>query len=578
MPPSSHMPATVPVPPPQPVPPPRDPTPPITWAVPKYPPVPPPPASAETSFPLVRPQRPVPPPPVDGIEPTYDEPTPTDFDEQWDYEETERVHPPLTTQPPQLPANDDWASPETSPSPSRRRLPVAALIAGVGVLVVALIIWLVVLPMVKGTPGVFNRPTSSVPGAVNAPRVLDSAPRIPDIVTKPSGWSSPVQLSGIDDWTYAEAIDTGVDNIILVQADDTLQAVDLDTLTVLWENTLFLLTLVTLDNGIAIVEADDYQLAFVELRTGVTTPIGILPNDDTIEYIDGQLVITSNWEPGTPVHLCARSFTNLGTCAWQADANDDEAARVFGDGQWVNTADGVRDLLTGEHATFGADDSWVPIDNGNAGVFYTGSSDDIVRFEYPADGSETTITPWDPITDKAKWPTVKLSGWVDPQSFNSSVILVQDESSRELSISAYSRQTGQKLWWKSPKLLVGRPVYTSFNNLIYLSIETQDSKQPDPNRRGSAIIDAQTGRMSVNQTNYRAIEAGQRVVYLVNTDNLDANFWQLYAGDSQSSNLAKLWSIKSPAAISGYLISFSAIANHVIGIAQETKQLWVLQP
>lgn len=544
-------------PPPQPPLPPRQPPPPIIWNEPTYPPVPLPPSSAPHQFA---------PPPQPSAE--WEAPPP------YAQADTEYLEPDDQSSP-----ADEPPSEQASPAPKPRG-PIIALIAGIGLLLVALVVWLVVSPLMKGSPGTPIGPSSNPPSlptntwssSANPPQPLSGDPRVPDIVTQPAGWSQPVTVVSPDDAANTAVYDTGIDDIVIVSSKTNLYGINLDGPEVLW-SVPYLYYYVTLDNGDAVISDTDNQLALIDVHTGQLTSIGTFPGGYVL-YANGEMAINSSWD-GQGETYCARDYSSFSVCQWQAQDSKALGPEVFGDGQWVNTAGGVLDIATGQPATFGSDAISTSMDDVvDPRVFYAGPADGVIRVEYHPNSGATSITAWDTTTDKAKGKAVSLPGNTIDESIDSPVLLAgtYDSPTR---INAYSWQTGKQLWKISPKLTEDIPVYTVFQNFIFLYMGTNDNQKPaQPSRPNSAIINEQTGQYVALTSQYAsAVEAGQRVIYMAD-DQSETGGDQITARDGQSATLATLWTMKSPKKNT----VFQAVANHVIGISTDTGELWVLQP
>jgi len=449
-------------------------------------------------------------------------------------------------------------------------------------LAVALVIWLAVLPQL-GTPGGPVNPSSSGGFTALASQPIQVDPRIPDIITKPAGWSEPVTLAmGPTGIGVPKVVDTGIDALVLVSTYNGMQAVDLGKPSVLWSIDTFTSVQVILDDGTAIVSSSDNQLAHVDLRTGNLTPIGSLPSTDgIIVSADGQGVMT-NYDislDGNYNHLCARSYVDLNTCRWQVEGSTAAGPDVFGQGRWANSADGVINVLSGMSPGFGYDAYSSIDDYSNPEIAYAGPADDVVRLARNPRTWVIAMTPWDTMDDQAKGKSVKLPGEPIPESFDSPILLV--DHGDNLGVTAYSWQTGAQLWKASPKLSQYESAYWVFQHYVYLFSYSEYGETGLPNRQNSAIIDAQTGQFNTIDTRFGGvIQAGQRAIYIANNldyyrvvpGSSDGNVLAAY--DGQSSNLKQLWSMKPPRNSS----VFAVVADHVIAISTDTGELWVLEP
>jgi len=167
--------------------------------------------------------------------------------------------------------------------------------------------------------------------------------------------------------------------------------------------------------------------------------------------------------------ICARRMSNPGKCAWVAPdvilsnafytSRYMDTSYVFGDGQWVTTGDGVRDLVSGQKANFGKDAGT----HSSIVTSYTGSAGRVFKvINAFAQSDRMTFQPWDTDTDTAVSPEISARNvGADP---GSPVYLALDaDSSRDsTTITAYDWATGEQKWQKPylsvyapPGLLIG---------------------------------------------------------------------------------------------------------------------------
>jgi len=152
--------------------------------------------------------------------------------------------------------------------------------------------------------------------------------------------------------------------------------------------------------------------------------------------------------------MCGRRMSDPGRCLWTADnvklteAYGTENQRfVFGDGQWVNTGDGVLSMATGQPAPFGSDVSSRPL-----AIYYWGSTPDRVfrvvdQGGYGRDYGYSTYQPWDVSTNSAISPAVKADRIAVDSKLPVYVATVVGQSMDAPDVAtAYSWQTGEQKW------------------------------------------------------------------------------------------------------------------------------------
>jgi len=168
---------------------------------------------------------------------------------------------------------------------------------------------------------------------------------------------------------------------------------------------------------------------------------------------------------------------------------------------------------------------------------------------------------------------VTISGYVLPDSWNWPWLIGEEQSeSSSLVLTAYSWQSAKQQWQTPLDLGAGTPVFAAFENLLQVWLPAAGTIT-DANSPQDVIVDGQDGDVVWQGDDYKAFEAGHRVVYMsIPTGGTDGD--TLYAFDLESSNFAELWSMSAPEGA----LQFDAMANHVIALNGETGQLWVLQP
>jgi len=453
---------------------------------------------------------------------------------------------------------------------------VAAIVVVALLTALVLVVWFAVLPGMqqptKTTPsGIPATSVSTVP--VSEPKALPAIMRVPDMLAKPSGWTSGTALPSPGDSTYHNVIDTGIGSIVILEAAEVVTAVDLDGPAVLWpaEMSWYLLTL---DNGTGILVNDENELSYVDLRTGGMTLIGSLPAaidgghnwDDEILVINERLVLTVSFDysddPATT--YCARSFTDLGVCLWEKRMQGCPPP-VFGDGQWLNTEYGVLDVETGQPAPFGSD--------GDCSlVYYGGPADGVVRLEYhyaPKGGIDYRIVQsWDTVRDAPHGSAVHMES-INSASWQSAWLLEPkyDDEGQATSLAAYSWQAGTQLWDAKLKPTAGGSWLKSCGRFVQMSVRVEESSD---DRFSTAVIDGQVGKVVWQAKSSRSIGmAGNQVVYM-----LSYGSDTIHARDGLSDKFPELWSMKAPKSDA----LFMAATDRIFAISNDTSQLWLLQP
>jgi len=455
---------------------------------------------------------------------------------------------------------------DASGNPGRRNA-VIGLVGGIILVAAALVVWLVVVPGVKSNNSVVT-PTASVTPTQSAPPEEPVGHGVPDILQQPSGWSSAIPLDASADLSDSSVIETGIRNIVVVNSSSNLRAVDLTSATVLWSLSGYTYW-ITLDDGTGIVSNDgNGQIAKVDIQTGELSVLGTVPSGANVDYVDADVVITESFDQG---QYCARTMANLDTCQWQASDDPVWGSAVFGGGKWVNTSDGVFNIATGQPAPFGKD-SIMDEENINT-VYYDGPEGGVGRFSVDQKSGDTVFQPWDTQNDVGLTAPVKISGWVDPQTYDYPWLFVHgDATGSKYSLTAYSWQTGEKVWQASPGLVEGDPGLWVFGNYAQVTIDAQD-KPAHPDRPSSAIIDGLTGNILWKGNDKMISMAGQQAVY-VGSDQPFTCSGTLAAYDGQNDGFPLLWTMSAPED----QVQFQAAAGHVVALSCTSGQMWVLRP
>jgi len=450
-----------------------------------------------------------------------------------------------------------------------RRFMFIGIGAGVLVVVVALLTWFVFVPMTRPSatpPTPTESLTEQTPAQTSTPEE-STGTGVPDLLTQPASWSPGIPLPGSDDLSYSDVIETGIGSIVVIDSLSELYAVDLAANDVVWSLAGYSYW-ITLDDGTGIVSDDaSGQIAKVNVQTGQLDVVGTLPSGYDIEYLNADVVVTDSINEGT---YCARPMTALDTCLWQASDDIVWGTRVFGNGRWFSTVDGVFDLTTGQPASFGKDS--VVDETSVSAVYYDGPDGGVQRFDTDSNNN-TVLQLWDTQNNQALSSPTPITGWVDPDTYDAPLIYAHGQTTdSEYRLSAYSWQTGQLVWWASPKLVEGDPGLWLFGNYIQVWMDAQD-KPAHPDRPASAIINSQGGQILWQGDDMMVAMAGQRVVY-VGSDQPYTCGSTLDAYDGQASGLPQLWSVDAPEDE----VQFQGVASRVIALSCSSGQMWVLQP
>jgi len=179
-------------------------------------------------------------------------------------------------------------------------------------------------------------------------------------------------------------------------------AIDLNTHAVLWRAQLEPHTEIFGDDSGLVMATAGGGVRVVDPRLGaVTAQASSVQN---VEWAGHGFFVTNS------PRMCVRTIERPDTCAWTAPSAPmlldqfNYTAHVFGNGQWINTGDGVRYLVSGERAPFGADagGTYPKI------VYYIGDAPDRVLRVTTANNfdEDRTFQPWNTQTNTAVSPAV----------------------------------------------------------------------------------------------------------------------------------------------------------------------------
>lgn len=458
---------------------------------------------------------------------------------------------------PMQPTNEDdnqVGPPVPSKPEGQGRL--VALIAAIGVVILAVVAWFVVQNW---------RPSEPI---TQTPSPSDSSSQL-----SPWGPAMRVQVPpGTTNLTVGPAAGT----IVVIgwwsdELDGAMQAVDLSTWQPLWSMNAVYDGSVAMGRNLVFVSDDNFSLRAVDAKTGVVLA-ALNPDQDNLVYVtyeDNSVVVTRGYEG---YNLCGRLVDDLTSCAWEANAL--EVGPTVFDYKWVNVDGGVLDL-SGEPAPFGADamqgsaiddlSVTTVYESGVPTVFYAGSSGlGYLRFEVlpgqdPSDDPTYRMQSFDPATGKTG-PMTTMSGLPYPNTWDMlwlySIKTADDGSSQ---VFAYDWATGQLGWQQSFSWTVA-DVYRFSNSLIV----TQD----DWDAEGDAnlvVLDPLTGQQRWSGQGFQVVGDDKRAAYLVK-DGV------LYAFDETSPGFEQLWTEQLPADDAQVF----AVDEQIVAVSMSTGRIWVL--
>jgi len=429
----------------------------------------------------------------------------------------------------------------------RRRWPVV-LVCVAAVVAVALVVWIFVLPR-------FN------PVRVGA-ELEHQTTRLgaPDLPTQPT-WSDPIYFAVPLNANRLTITSTSVPDVVLVawcKSEDTslnlglLTAVDLKTQTVLWTKNLGTYAFGSNTRDLLIIS--EGALTVVGPATGAVLAQTMLPPG--AEWFDSAPGIIVTRQEG---HLCVRSVTSLDDCLWTP--SDVEYGGIFGNGRWINTGDGVRDLRTGEPAPFGAD-------AGKDWTYYRGSSlSQVMRIAHD-DEVGWTLQQWDTATDK---------GIGEPrvyQSFISSVnpgefAVLQKVDASTSSVQAYSWRTGEPMW---PTAHVSASAAQGIAS-AGLALVAPTSRATS----GCLALDSITGEQLWQDAGCASMIAGSRTAYVV-TEKAPQEPSTVSAHDAMLADFPQLWTVEVPKTAT----DIAGVAGHLFAATIDNGTMhslvWVAKP
>jgi len=335
------------------------------------------------------------------------------------------------------------------------------------VVVVAVVVWL----FLRGGPDTTGSPSSQTP-------VPTSTRTTPPPTVAPPQWHDPVKVGEYltDTKLYLDGIAVFADEST---TPETYIGFDLATRQVVWQHKIDAMQVTSADEtGIVFQDFSADQMIFVDPKTGKMTK---MTNDyrNSFLWAGYGFVLTDQYK-SSPNDLCVSKMTDPTKCVWRDHALnlplDMRNNLIFGDGQWVNTATGVKQLATGQPASFGQDVT------DSLQVYYTGTSADrVFRVQYESGHNATrTYQPWDITADKAVSPAVQATFVITSPTSSTYVAIVTtsgDVVSNGVSTN-YDWATGQRMWQLGSYTGVWHPRFFG-NNYVQLDLMTWDSGIPE---------------------------------------------------------------------------------------------------
>ena len=224
--------------------------------------------------------------------------------------------------------------------------------------------------------------------------------------------------------------------------------VNLATKEVVWTRTGDSFSEIAGDSNRLVVSSwDTNELWVIDPRTGETTTVIKTGRYTDLLWAGGDLILTRQGRT-----MCAREMSDPGWCAWAAPnvylfvrwwEGPSANPYVFGDGQWVNTGDGVRELATGEPAGFGGDAK----DGDGSTVYYMGSGSRVFRVQETTDYHFSLFQPWDVKKDKAISSAASARAVVADEASNVYLAYgAQVMLSPVDALAGFDWNTGDRLW------------------------------------------------------------------------------------------------------------------------------------
>ena len=423
---------------------------------------------------------------------------------------------PPTASTSQPPLSSDGATGPTKPVARRTgtalRRRAIGLAVGVAVLVLALVVWFLAVPALRGDTG------GGTPG-----------------------WSLILTdtEAGSSDLRYVDQADDSVSLISWASGDQALaQGVDIAKGQVLWAQLAAEVSGDPGNNSVYLTNDDYTYTQVIDAHSEADLIAG--PGEWRIVYQDADVVVTRDINT---LQLCGRRTADVNGCAWQAGGID--FGPVVFDGKWVNTTVGVLDVKTGLPASFGADARQClapspPSTPGQETVFYAGSGDSVWRFESLPDDPWSCMTAYQVSTVDVDTGQMGLATLIDaPQSDTwplSSLYTSIGDDGIAATLSVLPWGTWQPLWQAHLSGMITN-VWEVGGVVIVRQLGVGE---------GPGVIDV-PGLSVFNVTNGQQLWTGDldylgtksNIVYLKSDDTVTAF-------DASSPDFAELWDVPVP--------------------------------
>jgi len=296
-----------------------------------------------------------------------------------------------------------------------------------------------------GAPTVVPPPTqSSTTAAAPSPSGSPQTPPGQD-----SHWGTPFDIK----FDVRRVMDIGLGDMVIAVSRKwdpaTVSGINLATKEVVWTLSGKGYDDLSGDStGLVLPTTGTGELSVVDPRTGKVTAKVTLNRTSQLLWAGNGFILTRD----TYDSMCARAMSDPGKCAWTAKhgyiytSSIDgpwESGYVFGDGKWVNTGAGVRELATGKPAGFGQDAKG----SFDKAVYYIGSGSRVFRVQETEQTRVTKYQPWDVKTDKAVSGAIMARSVVADEA--SGVYLAYDAESDQFSgdtLSGFDWKSGDRLW------------------------------------------------------------------------------------------------------------------------------------
>jgi len=289
-----------------------------------------------------------------------------------------------------------------------------------------------------------------------------------------------------------------------------------------------------------------------------TAPQTLPPTWESLYWAGNGYLVMGNESDNS---VCARAMSDPGKCLWTASNMWTPSADFVGlssyviGGKWVNTADGIRDLATGEPASFGSDVGLTP-----AGpIYYIGTSPDrVFRMTSLAQvmgAGPGTATPWDVTNDKAISAAVPADV-VDTASASPMYVAVVNQADSANTVTAYSWASGQQLWQRDN--LFAWSTQIGLDGGVYLGTTGLGFD------RSLLMLNAATGEQLRQVPDSDQVNAAGGGLIFIATNAVDAY-------DNATGRLQ--WTAELPGDVNGGQLFAT---THYLGLMSSSMDIWVM--